>query len=230
MLHVLERKHFGVEIDMRERKRLFSLVELLVVVAIIGILAALLLTVMGFHNDKAHTLQCQENLRNLGLASNTFIGEWGALPYHGIVSFDDRLYFYDGRAAGKTADHGNTFIEKDPGKIVDLNKADGNAQRHLIDSPKVMQYVCPDEARKTYKVNSKGELVGHMNDGIVYDLWKGIEVFPRTYNVTSTVYQSGTPKPLMAFDMPDATFYLVLCLISFAVHNGNLTMRPVLSH
>lgn len=50
----------------------FTLVELLVVIAIIGILAALLLPVVGMIRDQAHTVACSSNQRQIGLALLTY--------------------------------------------------------------------------------------------------------------------------------------------------------------
>ncbi|MCE9546468.1 MAG: type II secretion system GspH family protein [Planctomycetia bacterium] len=46
----------------------FTLIELLVVMAAIGILVALLMPVLGMARESARTRQCQNNLRQIGLA------------------------------------------------------------------------------------------------------------------------------------------------------------------
>lgn len=55
--------------------RSFTLVELLVVVAIIGIIASLLLNALGGAMRKVRGIQCTSNLRQIGLASYTYADE-----------------------------------------------------------------------------------------------------------------------------------------------------------
>jgi len=57
---------------LRVRRRAFTLVEMLVVIGIIGVLAALLLAALGPVRDVAHRAACANNLRQLALAIEQF--------------------------------------------------------------------------------------------------------------------------------------------------------------
>ena len=71
-------------------KRGFTLIELLTVVAIISLLLAISSSALRATREKAKSVQCSYNIRQLGLAIAVYEADNGTFPY-GLNVYDHKL-------------------------------------------------------------------------------------------------------------------------------------------
>ncbi|MDF2439224.1 MAG: hypothetical protein JWN98_208, partial [Abditibacteriota bacterium] len=82
-------------------RRAFTLIEILIVVAIIGIVAAILLPIFSSVRERTRTTTCTSNLRQIGLALQLYTNDYrGFYPHIGLSAnpdctlWADRIYPY----------------------------------------------------------------------------------------------------------------------------------------
>jgi prepilin-type N-terminal cleavage/methylation domain-containing protein/prepilin-type processing-associated H-X9-DG protein len=62
------------------RRRGFTLIEMLVVLAVVGVLIALLLPAVQSAREAARRIQCTNNLKQIALGMHSYVGVYGAFP------------------------------------------------------------------------------------------------------------------------------------------------------
>ena len=124
--------------DGSRASRGFTLTEILVVIVIIAVLAAVLLPMFNRMRDKARTSQCSGNLRSLGASIQLYAAEnGGSLPFIGSDDFGRGVYWFN-------------LIE--PAYVLDPKK------------PSPSCFHCPADTRPEWKAKPGGGLNYGMNE------------------------------------------------------------------
>jgi prepilin-type N-terminal cleavage/methylation domain-containing protein len=132
----------------------FTLVEMLVVIAIIGILVGLMLPAVQAARESGRRIACANNLHQIGLGLHAFHDTHGSFPPGGIERRSAR--YPKGRQLAWSA-YLLPFIEQqDVYDRIDFRKAFDSEENAAAAATVISTYLCPSAARPTYLVDGRG--------------------------------------------------------------------------
>jgi prepilin-type N-terminal cleavage/methylation domain-containing protein len=150
----------------------FTLVELLVVMAIIGVLAALLLPAVQQARETARRAQCKNNLKQIGLALHNYLASNRVLPPSFCIQPGTAL----GTNNGSWSIHGRLLPYLEQGSAYTKVRLDvpWDAQRHTgIPTMRIPTYLCPSEVYDQVRLDSSGNpKVYPQNYGFNFGTWR----------------------------------------------------------
>lgn len=169
----------------KTEKRNFTLVELLVVIAMIAILAGMLLPALAIAREKARGIQCASNLKQVGTAWKFYSGDWDCnMPVYesGSVTKSRKSWMgYKGsKAGGKYGDN----------SVYEWDLRQGYMADYLAPTA-IRSLKCPVMEQKT---STDDELIVIGSGGYAYNVNIG----------SSLYYQSGTRSMYRGFGLKDS--------------------------
>jgi prepilin-type N-terminal cleavage/methylation domain-containing protein/prepilin-type processing-associated H-X9-DG protein len=159
------------------RRSGFTLVELLVAIAIIGVLIALLLPAVQAAREAARRLQCANNLRQLGLATHNYELMLGGLPPSALVARQP-----DGSIhVGYLGPHARILPFLEQNNVftsMDINTVYGDILNRDAVGRVIGGFICPSEVQRHLLDHRLFGEIGGVNYGFCmgdWFVWGGVD-------------------------------------------------------
>jgi prepilin-type N-terminal cleavage/methylation domain-containing protein len=181
--------------------RAFSLVELLVVIAVIGVLLALLLPAVQSAREAARRVSCLNNLHQIGIGLQNYHAAAGRFPPGGI---EPAFRVSNGRQFAWSALLLPYIEQGSLSTLIDFSKPSYAAANASAAAAVVPTYLCPSRPRTSPLVQGRGAtdyggLYGeamppHPTDGS-WSAENGVMIYDRAFSITDI--RDGTSNTLM---------------------------------
>jgi len=195
-------------------RRAFTLVELLVVIAIIGVLVALLLPAVQAAREAARRAQCQNQLKQIGLAMQNHVGALNIFPTNGDgYNPNIRNYLSGGNPNGPDKQGLGWGYQILP--YLEQNAIKGITTMGRLASAEVRLYFCPSR-----RFNAKSTMFSTAVDGITlpYLMTDYAAAHPATLIYPQTGASVGRRIPVVSWT--DTTIAAAYGQISTAFMSG----------
>ena len=156
-----------------QRRRAFTLVELLVVITVIGVLISLLLPAVQAAREAARRIQCANNLKQIGLALHNYATAVSTFPPSFCIQQGTTLTGNN----GSWSIHGRLLPYLEQGNAYDRVKLDvaWDAAENWgtgVPTMRIATYVCPSEVNDRVRVDAAGApYVYPQNYGFNFGTW-----------------------------------------------------------
>ncbi len=157
---------------MSRRRSAFTLIELLVVIAIIAILIGLLVPAVQKVRSAAARLQCQNNLKQIGLACHNYHDANGSLPPASTVAGQNKWYGASGYSALSLM---LPYVEQDNVyRLIDFSQDRFAAVNTTARTTELKLFRCPADGPNTMPQRGGAtNYMANLGSGVVFGLNTG---------------------------------------------------------
>jgi len=152
------------------RRPAFTMLELLVTLAVVAVLIALLLPAVQMAREAARRVRCKNNLKQIGVALHNYLDTHGVFPPSSCIELGT---VFAGNN-GSWSIHGRLmpFMElENAANLIDLQTAWDAQVGTGVPTMRVPNYLCPSDPGDKVRINSDGPYTYPQNYGFNFGKW-----------------------------------------------------------